>query len=261
MSSSSEEEEEGKDANDDGPSVARTTTTTTSGLNRRRRNNTKTSERSANESKATTTGKFLSRLLAEEKENESEDALVKKLEKATRSARFDEKNDEDVKEIGRTFEDDDDCKNPLVKGGDIRFIEASGKRTPTVRRVECKKKKEKTKRREHTTTEEEERRMLEEELSGTEKCLFAKHYSANVCVKAPSRCWFETTVESFRDEIGGEHDYVGWARKDVELSETCGIAEFCTSNKGKCRGGGGGGGGFGESVERRLGVSRRRSGV
>ena len=41
-------------------------------------------------------------------------------------------------------------------------------------------------------------------------------------------------MESFRDEIGGEHDYVGWARKDVELSETCGIAEFCTSNKGKC---------------------------
>ena len=123
---------------------------------RNKNNNTKTSERSANESKATTTGKFLSRLLAEEKENESEDALVKKLEKATRSARFDEKNDEDVKEIGRTFEDDDDdCKNPLVKGGDIRFIEASGKRTPTVRRVECKKKKEKTKRREHTTTEEE----------------------------------------------------------------------------------------------------------
>ena len=236
VSSSSEEEEENDHANE--KDATRTTTTTTGLSTRRRRNknnNTKTSERSANESKATTTGKFLSRLLAEEKENESEDALVKKLEKATRRARFDEKNDEDVKGIGRTFEDDDDdCNNPLVKGGDIRFIEASGKRTPTVRRVECKKKKEKTKRREHTTTEEEERRMLEEELSGTEKCLFAKHYSANVCVKAPSRCWFETTVESFRDEIGGEHDYVGWARKDVELSETCGIAEFCTSNKGKC---------------------------
>ena len=208
VSSSSEEEEEENDhANE--KDATRTTTTTTTGLSTRRRrnknNNTKTSERSANESKATTTGKFLSRLLAEEKENESEDALVKKLEKATRRARFDEKNDEDVKEIGRTFEDDDDddCKNPLVKGGDIRFIEASGKRTPTVRRVECKKKKEKTKRREHTTTEEKERRMLEEELSGTEKCLFAKHYSANVCVKAPSRCWFETTVESFRDEIEG----------------------------------------------------------
>jgi len=229
VSSSSKEEEE-NDANDDGPSVARTTTTTAnSGMSRRRRRNNNTkimSERSANESKATTmTGKFLSRLFTKEKENEDEDSslLIEKLEKATRS--------EEAKEMGRAFEDEDECKNPLVKGGDIRFIEASGKRTPTVRRVECKKK-EKTKRREHTT--EEDKRVLEEELSGTVKCLFAKQYSANVCVKAPSRCWFETTVESFRDEIGGEHDYVGWARKDVELSETCGIAEFCTSNKGKC---------------------------
>ena len=105
VSSSSEEEEENDHANE--KDATRTTTTTTGLSTRRRRNknnNTKTSERSANESKATTTGKFLSRLLAEEKENESEDALVKKLEKATRRARFDEKNDEDVKEIGRTFE-------------------------------------------------------------------------------------------------------------------------------------------------------------
>ena len=161
VSSSSEEEEENDHANE--KDATRTTTTTTGLSTRRRRNknnNTKTSERSANESKATTE-KFLLRLLTEEKEKEDKDVLLKKLEKATRRLRFDEKNDEDVKEIGRTFEDDDDdCNNPLVKGGDIRFIEASGKRTPTVRRVECKKKKEKTKGREHTTAEEKERRML-----------------------------------------------------------------------------------------------------
>ena len=70
------------------------------------------SERSANRSKATTE-KFLSRLLTKEKENE--DVLFKKLEKATRRLRFDENNAEDMKEMARTFEDDDDCKNPLIK--------------------------------------------------------------------------------------------------------------------------------------------------
>ena len=159
VSSSSAEEEE-NDANDDGCRGNEDDNDTTALSTRRRRNknnNAKSSERSANESKATTTGKFLSRLLAEEKENEERRRFGKETRKGHEERYVLMKRmATDVKEIGRTFEDDDDCKNPLIKGGDIRFIEASGKRTPTVRRVECKKKKEKTKRREHTTTEEGE---------------------------------------------------------------------------------------------------------
>ena len=137
------------------------------------------------------------------------------------------------------FDDDKvDSETAPRREEKIRFVRASGKRTPTTRRIDCNKRKSKTRE------EEEEEEEEENDEKKNNRLLFAKHYSANVCVKESyddadggARCWFETTVESLRDENDFDEngsDYVGWARKDVELSEKCGIAEFCDANRGKC---------------------------
>ena len=164
--------------------------------------------------------------------DDENDALSSaKLEGETRSAIFGEGGF--AKASLLRFDDDVGSEIPL-REEKIRFVRASGKRTPTTRRIDCK-------RRSKTREEEEEE---EENDKNNNRLLFAKHYSANVCVKESyddgdggARCWFETTVESLRDENDFDEngsDYVGWARKDVELSEKCGIAEFCDANRGKC---------------------------
>ena len=147
-------------------------------------------------------------------------------------------------------DDDDGGKNTIktntndVLAANIRFVETSRKQTPVARRIDCKKATKTTKKKkdddfdddfdDDDETRKKTGKAVQEELSGMERCAFAKHYVANACVANDAKCWFETTIESFHDARGGKHDYIGWARKDAELSEKNGIAEFCEVNKGKC---------------------------
>ena len=148
-------------------------------------------------------------------------------------------------------DDDDGGKNTIktntndVLAANIRFVETSRKQTPVARRIDCKKATKTTEKKkdddfddddfdDDDETRKKTGKAVQEELSGMERCAFAKHYVANACVANDAKCWFETTIESFHDARGGKHDYIGWARKDAELSEKNGIAEFCEVNKGKC---------------------------
>ena len=147
-------------------------------------------------------------------------------------------------------DDDDGGKNTIktntndVLAANIRFVETSRKQTPVARRIDCKKATKTTKKKkdddfdddfdDDDETRKKTGKAVQEELSVMERCAFAKHYVANACVANDAKCWFETTIESFHDARGGKHDYIGWARKDAELSEKNGIAEFCEVNKGKC---------------------------
>ena len=177
----------------------------------------------------TTTKAFLTRLLASEELNL--EALLLEERKKTLVGCW--KNDDDD-------DDDDGGKNTITNNDKtIRFVEASRKQTPVARRIECKKATKTTKKKKDDFDDDDETRKktgkeVQEEFSGTERCAFAKHYVANACVANDAKCWFETTIESFHDARGGKHDYIGWARKDAELSEKNGIAEFCEVNKGKC---------------------------
>ena len=197
----------------------------------------------------TTTKAFLARLLLVSEEEEllvsnAEALLGVEERKRTFQGFLDDDDD------GDHDDDDDGGKNTIktntndVLAANIRFVETSRKQTPVARRIDCKKATKTTKKKkdddfdddfdDDDETRKKTGKAVQEELSGMERCAFAKHYVANACVANDAKCWFETTIESFHDARGGKHDYIGWARKDAELSEKNGIAEFCEVNKGKC---------------------------
>ena len=194
----------------------------------------KNDEKTTTTTTTTTTEAFLTRLLASEELNLEALLLLEERKKTLVGCWKNDDDDDD--------DDDDGGKNTIITNNDktIRFVEASRKQTPVARRIDCKKATKTTKKKKDDFDDDDDEtrkktgKEVQEEFSGTERCAFAKHYVANACVANDAKCWFETTIESFHDARGGKHDYIGWARKDAELSEKNGIAEFCEVNKGKC---------------------------